>query len=117
MMPLSSQTQLKKEDYVKVNAITGTDWNTNGTKSFEINNQQTYLNLAESFLLCKFRFTKAANNTKATLVNDFFWKMFDSVRLYIGRQEVEAVDYVSAKSEMMNFTLYSYHDRMGKGAV
>ena len=29
----------KKEDYFKVNAITGTDWNTNGTKSFEINNQ------------------------------------------------------------------------------
>ena len=38
----------KKEDYFKVNAITGTDWNANGTKSFEINNQQTYLNLAES---------------------------------------------------------------------
>uniref|UniRef100_A0A8C4NFP4 Guanylate kinase-like domain-containing protein n=1 Tax=Eptatretus burgeri TaxID=7764 RepID=A0A8C4NFP4_EPTBU len=36
----------KKEDYFKVNAITGTDWNTNGTKSFKINNQQTYLNLA-----------------------------------------------------------------------
>ena len=44
----------KKEDYFKVNAITGTDWNANGTKSFEINNQQTYLNLSESFLLCKF---------------------------------------------------------------
>ena len=73
----------KKEDYFKVNAITGTDWNTNGTKSFEINNQQTYLNPAKSFL-CKFTFTKAANNTNATLVNDFFWKMFDSVRLYIG---------------------------------
>ena len=29
----------KKEDYFKVNAITGIDWNTNGTKSFEINNQ------------------------------------------------------------------------------
>ena len=94
----------KKEDYFKVNAITGTDWNANGTKSFEINNQQTYLNLSESFLLCKFTFTKAGNNTNATLVNDFFWKMFDSVRLYIGTQEVEAVDYVSATSEMMKFT-------------
>ena len=107
----------KKEDYFKVNAITGTDWNTNGTKSFEINNQQTYLNLSESFLLCKFKFTKAGNNTNATLVNDFFWKMFDSVRLYIGTQEVEAVDYVSAVSEMMKFTLYTFSDRMGKGSV
>ena len=62
----------KKEDYFKVNAITRTDWNTNGTKSFEINNQQTYLNLAESSLLCKFTFTKALNTTNATLVNDFF---------------------------------------------
>ena len=43
--------------------------------------------------------------------------MFDSVRLYIGTQEVEAVDYVSAVSEMMKFTLYSFGDRMGKGAV
>ena len=81
MIPLSSQTLLKKEDYFKVNAITGTDWNTNGTKSFEINNQQTYLHLAESFLLCIFTFTKAANTTNATLVNDFFWKMFDSIRI------------------------------------
>ena len=105
----------KKENYFKVNAITGTDWNTNGTKSFEINNQQTYLNLAEIFLLCIFTFTKAATNTNATLVNDFFWKMFDSVRLYIGTQEVEAVDYVSAASEMMKFPLYSFGDRMGKG--
>ena len=75
------------------------------------------MNLAESFLLCKFTFTKAANNTNATLVNDFFWKVFHSVRLYIGTQEVEAVDYVSAASEMMKFTLYSFSDRMGKGAV
>ena len=29
----------KKENYFKVNAITGTDWNTNGTKSFEIINK------------------------------------------------------------------------------
>ena len=43
--------------------------------------------------------------------------MFDSVRLYIGTQEVEAVDYVSVTSEMMKFTLYSFSDRMGKGAV
>ena len=62
----------KKEDYFKVNAITGTDWNTKGTKSFEISNQQTYLNLAESFKLCKFTFTKAANTTNATLVNYCF---------------------------------------------
>ena len=107
----------KKEDYFKVNAITGTDWNTNGTKSFEIHNQQTYLNLADSFLLCKLSFTKAAENTNATLVNDFFLKICDRVCLYIGKQEVEAVDYVSAVSEMMKFTLYSFSDRMGKGAV
>ena len=37
--------------------------------------------------------------------------------MHIGTQEVEAVDYVSATSEMMNFTLYSFSDRMGKGAV
>ena len=74
---ISNSTE--KEDYFKINAITGTDWNTNGTKSFEINNQQTYLNLTESFLLCKFTLTKAATNTNATLVNDFFWKMFDCV--------------------------------------
>ena len=43
--------------------------------------------------------------------------MVDGVRLYIGTQEVEAVDYVSAASEMMKFTLYSFSDRMGKGAV
>ena len=56
----------KKEDYFKVNAITGTDWNANGTKSFEINNQQTNFNLAKSFLLCKFTFTKTATNTHYT---------------------------------------------------
>ena len=43
--------------------------------------------------------------------------MFDSVSLYIGPQEVEAVDYLSATSEMMKFTRYSFCDRMGKGAV
>ena len=107
----------KKEDYLKINALTGTDWNTNGTKSFEINNQQTYLNLADSFLLCKFTFTKAAQSTNATLVNHFFWKTFDGVRLYIGTQEIEAVDYVSTTSEMMKFTLYSSLERMGKVVV
>ena len=56
----------KKEDYFKVNAITGTDWNANGTKSYEINNQQTDLNLARSFLLCKFKFSKAGNNKRYT---------------------------------------------------
>ena len=80
----------QKEDYFKVNAITETDWNTNGTKSFEVNNQQTYLNSADSFL-CKFSFTTAGNNTNTTLINDFFWKMFDCVRLCIGIQEDEGL--------------------------
>ena len=57
----------KKEDYFKVNTITGTDWNANGTKSFEINNQQTYLNLSESFLLCKFKF-KDLNRKSSSIV-------------------------------------------------
>ena len=61
----------KKEDHMKINAVTGTYCNTNGTKSFEINNQQTYLNLADSFL-CKFSFTKAAQNTNGALINAFF---------------------------------------------
>ena len=43
--------------------------------------------------------------------------MFDSVRLYIGTQEDEAVDYVSATSEMLKFTLYSFRDRMGEGSA
>ena len=43
--------------------------------------------------------------------------MFDSVCLYVGTQEVEAVDYVSATSEMMKFTLYSFRDRKGKCAL
>ena len=43
--------------------------------------------------------------------------MFDGVRSYIRTQEVEVVDYVSATSEMMIFTLYSFSGRMGKGAV
>ena len=68
-------------------------------------------------MLYKFTFTKTANNTNATLVNDFFWKMFDSVHLCIRTQEVEVVDYISATSEMMKFPLYSFSDRMGKGAV
>ena len=39
--------------------------------------------------------------------------MFDSVRLHIETQEVEAVDYVSAISEMMKFTRYSFGESMG----
>ena len=37
--------------------------------------------------------------------------------MYIGKQEVEAVDYASATSEIMKFTQNLFSDRMGKGAV
>ena len=45
----------KKEDIIKVAPVTGTDtrYNSSGTIAFELNNQESYLYLPESFLFCE----------------------------------------------------------------
>lgn len=90
----------KKQDYIRVplSAGTVTRLNTDGDLIMEIDNQQSYLYLPESFLYAEFSlyqdnaFTTALPETdNITLENNFFPNLFSSMRLEVGTQKIETI--------------------------
>ncbi len=78
-----------KEDYLKVSLIDGTtNLNRPGAIRFELNNQQHYINLSDSFISCEFTITKSdgttLGNDDIALENNFFPKCFTQMILTIG---------------------------------
>ena len=82
-----------KEDYIKVSPVTGTSLNNPGSIRFEVNNQQNYICLSDSFLVCEFSITKGdgtpLGNDDITLEHNFFPRCFNGMSLTIGGREVE----------------------------
>ena len=83
----------EKEDHIKISPITGTNINNPGTIRFEINNQQHYINIADSYLTCEFSITKgdgsALGTDDITLENNFFPRCFSQMILSVGGREIE----------------------------
>ena len=90
----------KKEDYIRVALNVGSEINMNkdGDLIFEVDNQQSFLYLPESFLYAEFtlfqddKFTTplpAADNI--TLEHNFFPRLFNNMRLEAGAQTIETI--------------------------
>ena len=85
----------QREDYVKV-APNGTpDYTQSVNIVYEINNQQYFINLAESFLVVNFKITKADGTAlgadEITLENNFFPRMFKNMDLTVGGRQIETI--------------------------
>ena len=84
-----------KEDTLKINS-NATDLNNAGMKTFEINNQQHYINLSDSYLFGEFSITKKDGSVIAatddiTLENNWFPRCFSQFILNVGGKEIEGI--------------------------
>ena len=109
----------KKEDYIKISPTTGTidRLNKSGNISFEVNNQESFLYLPESFLYCEFQIyvPDAADKSKMneikkdiTLENNFFPKLFSSIRLQVGTQTIEEIIEPGDHDDLLKFIVEPY---------
>ncbi len=84
-----------KKDYLKIapNNFGGID--KAGDTRFEVNNQQYFLNLSESFLVSEYSITKgdgtALGKDDIILENNFFPRQYNSARIEVGGREVEHI--------------------------
>jgi len=82
-----------KEDYIKQPPTNPQNLNNSGEVRYEMNNQQYYISVAESFLCGEFKITKAdgtaLNNDDITLENNWFWRLLNSIRCEVGGRGVE----------------------------
>ena len=87
----------KKEDYLIIEAITGTNkFNENTTIRFKAVDPENYLYLPGSFLRCNFKLQKPNGDnldTEITLENNWFPSLFESVIFRIGSNEVEHITH------------------------
>ena len=87
----------KKEDYVLIEPTSGSIANLNktGEIKFEVYNQQSFLYLPESFLVCRFEIketeTADLGTDKITLEHNFFPRLFSQMRLDIGAKNLEEI--------------------------
>lgn len=90
----------QKNDYIRValNPGTSSRVNTGGDLVFEVDNQQSYLYMPDSFLHCEFSLysnstlkTALPTTTNITLENNFFPSLFNQIRLEVGSQSVESI--------------------------
>src|SRR5277367_1562924 len=84
-----------KEDYIKQGPSNPASLNKAGEIRIELNNQQHYISLSESFFMCEFNITKGdgtdLGNDNITLENNFFPRMFSAMRIEIGGREIENI--------------------------
>jgi len=84
-----------KEDYIKQPPTNPQNLNNSGEVRYEMNNQQYYISVAESFLYGEFKITKAdgtaLGNDDITLENNWFWRLLNSIRCEVGGREVENI--------------------------
>ena len=90
----------KKQDYIRIplSAGTSTRLNSDGDLIFEVDNQQSYIYLPDSFLYAEFSLYEDAalttvlpEATNITLEHNFFPSLFSSMRLEVGTQKVETI--------------------------
>ena len=90
----------QKNDYIRValNPGSSSRINTGGDLVFEVDNQQSYLYMPDSFLHCEFslyrddKFTTVLpSGDNITLENNFFPNLFSQIRLEAGTQPIESI--------------------------
>lgn len=95
----------KKEDYLAVEAITGTNkFNDNITIRYKAVDPENYLYLPGSFLRCEYEIKKANGteiDTEITLENNWFPHLFENIIFRIGSSEVENVIHPGECDTMM----------------
>jgi hypothetical protein len=111
-----------KDDFVKVFPNSGSDLTKAGTIRLEINNQQNFISLSDSFLACEFSLTKAdgtaLGNDDITLENNFFPRMFSGMTLQIGGRDVEQIVQAPGEaSTLANFVMCSDSYRKTTGML
>jgi hypothetical protein len=114
--------QRKKEDYICVAPTTGSAQrlNDNGAIMFELNNQESYLFLPESFLYCEIEIQKAngtaLDNENITLEHNPFPRMFNQMVIEVGSQQLEIIDHPGEMDTMLKFITMSktYKDTYGE---
>jgi len=111
-----------KEDYIKQPPTNPQNLNNSGEIRYELNNQQYYISVAESFMLGEFKITKAdgtdLGNGDITLENCWFWRLLNSVRHEVGGREVENIaQAVGEAVTMMNFVSTSDQHKRNNGLI
>ncbi len=112
----------KKEDYVKIEPTAGSiaSLNKSGEIKFEVYNQQSFLYLPESFLVCQFEITKSDGtelaNDKITLEHNFFPRLFSQMRLAIGAKNLEEIQQPGEADTLIKSVMLSsdYTDKYGE---
>jgi hypothetical protein len=112
----------EKEDYIKVSPVTGTDLSKAGLLKWEVNNQQHYINLSDSFLVCEFSISKSdgtdLGTDDITLEHNWFPRCFTGMSLSIGGREVENIaECPGEASTIANFIMTSDTYRKTYGAI
>jgi hypothetical protein len=102
----------RKEDFIKVSPVSGTNLNNSGEIKFDIKGQSNYISLSDSFLKCEFTITKsdgtALGTDDITLENNFFPRCFNQMRLMVGGKEVEHISQDPGEaSTIANFIMSS----------
>lgn len=102
----------KKDDYMKVSPIAGTNLNRSGDITFQIEAQSSYISLSDSFLKCEFTITKADGTALGTdditLENNFFPRCFNQMILKVGGKDVESISQDPGEaSTIANFIITS----------
>ena len=119
--PFVSYNQ-KKNDYIRIAMNPGSSGrlNTGGDLIFEVDNQQSYLYLPDSFLHCEYSLYSDAAFTTAlptadniTLENNFFPRLFTQMRLDVSTQNIETIsDSPGIIDSMLRFVTIGENNKM-----
>ena len=107
----------KKNDYLRIAMNPGSSGrlNTGGDLIFEVDNQQSYLYIPDSFLHCEYSLYSDSSFTTAlpptdniTLENNFFPRLFTQMRLDVSTQTIETIsDSPGIIDSMLRFVIYN----------
>ena len=95
-----------KEDILEVGPILGKTFEGSGIKTFEVNNQQHFLNFSEAYFNGEVELTLTGGDDKITLENNWFPRCFSQMILNIGGKEIEGIhEAVGEASTIVNFIM------------
>jgi hypothetical protein len=105
-----------KEDILKVSS--SKDWSKSGMHSFEVNNQQYFLQFSEAYIFGEAEIALTGGDDKITLENNWFPRCFSQMILTIGGREVEGIhEAVGEASTLANLVMTSSSYRNGAGQL
>src|SRR6266581_6621867 len=102
----------RKTDYLEIYPTTNSaqSLNQSGTLQFELNNQQSFIYLPESYIYAEIEITKQDGtilDTDITLECNWFPKMFNSMRLDINSNNLENLENIGELDLVMKLIMTS----------